>query len=114
MFPGKELIFLPSKTLGRRLQAQSLLDCDKPHLNELPTLAALPLCSAAKKRKRKPYKQPIEIPNGIGIIHALIFLQKITKDNKKRSSALNELSRCHPTGGVVSADAASSRYILLA
>lgn len=45
---------------------------------------------------------------------ALIFLQKITKDNKKRSPALNELSRRHLTGGGVSADAASSRCILLA
>lgn len=112
MFPGKELIFLPSRTLGRRLQARSLVDSDKPHLNELPTLTAQPLCGAAGK-KRQRYKQPIEMPNGIGIMEALISLQKITKDNKKRGSALNELSRRHLTGGVVSADAASSPRILL-
>lgn len=89
------------------------MESDKPHLNELPTLTH---CTASmqRSRKKKPYKNPVEIPNGIGIMDVLIFLQKITKDKKKRTCALNELSRRHLTGGVVSADTASSSCIPLA
>lgn len=70
------------------LLAQSHVDFDKLHLNELPNFTTQTLYNVTQW-----HYHPTEISTR-NYKDSLIFLQTITKDNK-REAALNELSRQH-------------------